>query len=115
MIPANVGLLQFLASSARRMPNPRLAALETIGVSAILSVMLWTPARSGFALPFLAVAMFGFWGIADHARRLRDPLKPDAAVIGLVILQRAAAIIGTAAITAAIFALAGWAIGPVIS
>ena len=50
------------------MPDLQLAALETLGLLGVLSIVAWIPDTLELALPFLALSMFGFWGIADHAR-----------------------------------------------
>lgn len=115
MIPDNVGPLQFLAGRARAMPHMLLAALETLGLLGVLSILGWHSEKVELALPFLALSMFGFWGIAEHARKARDPLRRDPIAVVLSGLQGISVVIGACSIAAAIFAAIGWAIGPIVS
>lgn len=97
------------------MPDMLLAALETLGLLGGLSILAWRPENLELALPFLALSMFGFWGIADHALKVRDPLRRDPVAKVLSAIQGIAVLIGACSIAAAIFAAIGWAIGPVVS
>ena len=115
MIPDDVGPLQFLASRARAMPDVLLATLETLGLLAVLSILAWSPQTLKLALPFLALSMFGFWGIAEHARQARDPLRRDPVATALFAVQGICVLIGACSIAAAIFTAVGWAIGPIVS
>ena len=115
MIPTDVGPLQFLASRARAMPDLLLAALESLGVLGVLSILAWNQDTLELALPFLALSMFGFWGIAEHARQIRDPLRRDPIATALSALQGICVLIGACSIAAAIFTAIGWAIGPIVS
>lgn len=97
------------------MPDLQLAALETLGLLGVLSIVAWSPDTLELALPFLALSMFGFWGIAEHARGARDPLRRDPVATALSVLQGISVLIGACSIAAAIFTAIGWAIGPIVS
>jgi hypothetical protein len=109
------GIFQELARRANALSNRTLVSLESAGLAAVLAVLAWAPQRVSIALPFVAMSMFGLWGVTDHARRSRDPLAPRTADFLLACIQATAATIGTLAVAAVIFALAGLMIGTVVS
>jgi hypothetical protein len=110
-----VGPLEFLSRHARAMPDAMLAVMETLGVVAVLSIIAWRPANLELALPFISISMFSFWGIAEHTRLTKDPLRRDASSVALAIAQKIAAAIGIIAATMLVFSVVGRVIGPIIS
>ena len=108
------GAYAALATRARGTPDSLLVALESIGFGASLGVLVWTPDFSPLALPFLALAMFGIWGVAEHWRVSRPVASgaPNAVIRGFQIF---ASVVGTLAAATALYALVGRAIGTIIS
>lgn len=115
MTANDVGPLEFLSRRARATPDAVLAVMETLGLIAVLSIIAWRPANMELALPFISLSMFGFWGIAEHARLMKDPLRHDASSVALAMTQRIAAAIGIIAVAMLVFSVLGRVIGTVVS
>ena len=99
-----------LAHRARRTSDWILLLLEITGLLGALAILLWIPSRMGLSLPFIALGMFGLWGITEHAKSGTHSLRAALSVFQLVL-----AAVGLVAIVALMFRLGGLAIGTVIS
>lgn len=104
--------LHALAARARGMSEAMLLALEIFGLLTALAILVWLPSRSGLSLPFVALSVFGVWGIAEHKRRKSGTRQVRTA---LSILQFLLAAVGILAVAALLFRAGELAIGTVVS
>ena len=104
--------LEILASIAKHTSDAVLLCLEIAGLLAIILMIALSPGHITFALPFVAVSAFGLWGIAEHRRsgETARSIRSALSVFQLIIV-----IAGVSAILLLIFAIAGRAIGTIIS
>ena len=111
--PEPPGPLVTLAGRARLTPDLWLVALEILGLVTVVAVIAWLPNQLPLILPGLALSMFGLWGVTEHLRQTTRRSRPIYRV--LRALQFAAAMVGTLAVAAAIYVVAGRLIGTVVS
>lgn len=109
------GAYASLAARARNTSDSLLVALESLGLAASLAILIWIPDRLALALPFLTLAMFGLWGVVEHVRGNPRERVARPASAALAVLQVIAALIGTLAAAATLYAVVGRAIGTIIS
>src|SRR5688500_13402614 len=107
------GPLVALAGRARRTSDSRLVGLEILGVLTVIGVIAWFPDQLPLSLPGIALSMFGLWGVTDHFRH--SGRRSRAVHLPLRVLQFVVAVIGTTAVAAAIYVIAGRLIGTVVS
>ena len=104
--------LEMLAAVAKRTPDATLLGLEIAGLVAAIVMIALNPQRVTFALPFVAVSAFGLWGIAEH-RRSNETTRSVRSALSMFQVVVVAA--GASALLLLIFAIAGRAIGTIIS
>jgi hypothetical protein len=104
--------LEMLASIAKRTPDATLLGLEVAGFVAAMLMIAISPDRITPALPFFAVSAFGLWGIAEHRRSIETARSVRSA---LSMFQLVVVVAGASAVLLLIFAVAGRAIGTIIS
>jgi hypothetical protein len=97
--PGNI--LYALAKRARKTSGGALVALESAGLASALAIWIWAPAHWQLALPGLALAAFGLWGIIDKTVAARGR-RPDPLV--LVILQALRFVVAACGVAAAVSA-----------
>lgn len=107
-------LFPALAEGARHASDAKLVGIETFGLAASLAVYLWQPERVQAALPFIAIAMFGLWGVSEHFRRDLY-FRAHGGTAAVAVFQSLVAAVGVLAAAAALFAVVGRAIGTIIS
>jgi hypothetical protein len=101
------------ALRARATTDRTLAAICAAGIIGITASLL--TGRGVFALPFVALVMFGAWGIVDHSSR-RNILRYSRTTRELMRrLKAGIATIGVIAIMAFAFAFFGGVLGVIIS
>jgi hypothetical protein len=100
-----------LALLARGTSPSKLMAIETSGAAAALAALAWLPQLTVAPLPFVAVTVFGFWGLAEQLRTSPDVFVNRRARMWLRMLQSLVAATGIVAIVAALYALLGRALG----
>ncbi len=107
------GPLVALAGRARVTPDSWLVGLETFGLVTVIGVIAWFPDRLPLILPGVALSMFGLWGVTEHFRQ--STRRSRAVHLPLQVLQLVVAVIGTTAVAAAIYVIAGRLIGTIVS
>jgi hypothetical protein len=104
--------LELLGAIAKRTPDATLLGLEIAGFIAAMSMIALSPGQITFALPFVAVSAFGLWGIAEHRRSSETARSIRSA---LSMFQFVVVAAGASAVLLVIFAIAGRAIGTIVS
>jgi hypothetical protein len=104
--------LDMLAAIAKRTPDATLLGVEISGFVAAIVMLALIPGQITFALPFVTVGAFGLWGIAEHRRSSETARSIRSA---LSMFQFVVVAAGASAILLLIFAIAGRAIGTIIS
>lgn len=89
--------------------------MEAAGFAAVLVVFAFTPNNLVLALPFIALSMFGLWGVAEHVRSTAGVPRSRSKSAAISLFQWIAAVIGTVAAAAVLYGAAGRAIGTVVS
>src|SRR5687768_13127207 len=97
------GLYTSLARRARQTSDAMLVALESLGLVAVLAILIWIPRRPELTMPFVSLAMFGLWGVAEHARRNRGSGGDRGVETLLSVLQIAVVVLGSIAAALAIY------------
>jgi hypothetical protein len=88
--------------------------MEAAGFAAVLVVVAFTPNHLMLAFPFIALSMFGLWGVAEHVRGTAAS-RSRSRTAAISLFQWIAAVIGTIAAAAVLYGAAGRAIGTVVS
>jgi len=109
------GLYTSLARRASQTSDAMLVALESLGLLAVLAILFWIPRRPELTMPFVSLAMFGLWGVAEHVRRNRASSGDHGLGTLLSVLQIAVVIAGSVAAALAIYGAVFLTIGPIIS
>ena len=104
--------LDILAAIAKRTPDATLLGLEISGFGVAILMVALIPGQITFALPFVTVSAFGLWGIAEH-RRSNETARSIRSALSM--FQFVVVTAGASAVLLLIFAIAGRAIGTIIS
>ena len=106
-----------LAVLARRSSDGALATAATVGLLAVMGLVVARAGWSTFLLPLVAVGAFGLWGIVERDRGGPTPSDsaPRARTPVATAVQWLAVAVGTAAAVVAALALLGALFGTVIS
>lgn len=101
-------VLDVVARRARASSDGALVGCAAAGLVGAATIGVAWPALWPFALPWLAAAGFGAWGVADRAAsEMAGAASPSPLAVGLLLaLRLAAGMLGVAAVVGFLLALA---------
>lgn len=104
-----------IADFARSLDVIALVIIETVGLSAMLIIYGVMPRRWPWALPCLAVACFGLWGVCDRKITTLTSHRQKSQRRILRLASRSVAAIGFLAALLGVYLFIGWTMGVYIS